>query len=163
MPNQSPEPTPVGAGSSASRFTVIGPAWLSFFRSANKDMRAWLIGCCLFGGLLISGCSTSQRAEQNGELDTATRLSAIEIRLEKVDAKLAVIQAYETGIYVVSPGDTAAAIAQVFSTSLGELERLNPGIQWNRLRVGQRIKIREDVPNKTLQPTATALSVLTGT
>jgi hypothetical protein len=28
----SPEPTPVGAGSSAARFTVSGPAWLSFFR-----------------------------------------------------------------------------------------------------------------------------------
>ena len=32
MPNKSPEPTPVGAGSSASRSTVSGPAWLSFFR-----------------------------------------------------------------------------------------------------------------------------------
>jgi hypothetical protein len=31
-PNKSPEPTPVGAGSSASRFAVFGPAWLSFFR-----------------------------------------------------------------------------------------------------------------------------------
>jgi hypothetical protein len=31
-PNKSPEPTPVGAVSSASRFTVFGPAWLSFFR-----------------------------------------------------------------------------------------------------------------------------------
>ncbi len=28
MPNKSP--TPVGAGSSASRFTVLGPAWLNF-------------------------------------------------------------------------------------------------------------------------------------
>ncbi|MGB7769823.1 MAG: hypothetical protein WBN22_13345 [Verrucomicrobiia bacterium] len=31
-PNKSPEPTPVGAGSSASRSTVSGPAWLSFLR-----------------------------------------------------------------------------------------------------------------------------------
>ena len=31
-PNKSPEPTPVGAGRSASRLTVFGPAWLSFFR-----------------------------------------------------------------------------------------------------------------------------------
>jgi hypothetical protein len=31
-PNKSPEPTPVGAGLSASRVTVFGPAWLSFFR-----------------------------------------------------------------------------------------------------------------------------------
>ena len=29
-PNKSPEPTPVGAGSSASRSTVFGPAWLLF-------------------------------------------------------------------------------------------------------------------------------------
>ena len=32
QPNKSPEPTPVGACRSASRFTVFGPAWLSFFR-----------------------------------------------------------------------------------------------------------------------------------
>jgi hypothetical protein len=31
-PNKSPVPTPVGAGSSASRFTVFDPAWFSFFR-----------------------------------------------------------------------------------------------------------------------------------
>jgi hypothetical protein len=31
-PNKSPEPTPVGAGRSASRSTVSGAAWLSFFR-----------------------------------------------------------------------------------------------------------------------------------
>ena len=29
-PNKSPEPTPVGAGSSAARSTVFDPAWLSF-------------------------------------------------------------------------------------------------------------------------------------
>ena len=32
MPNNSPEPTAVGACSSASRFTVFGPACLSFVR-----------------------------------------------------------------------------------------------------------------------------------
>ena len=32
MPNKSPEPTPVGVVSSAARFTVFGPAWLSFGR-----------------------------------------------------------------------------------------------------------------------------------
>jgi hypothetical protein len=31
-PNKSPEPTAVGAGSSASRFTVLCRRWLSFFR-----------------------------------------------------------------------------------------------------------------------------------
>ena len=37
-PNKSPEPTPVGAGRSASRFTVFGPAWLSFFHQAASRM-----------------------------------------------------------------------------------------------------------------------------
>ncbi len=110
-------------------------------------MRISIIGFCLLTVLLISGCATSHRSSrsgQDGELDTATRLAAIEIRLEKVDEKLAVIQAYETGIYVVRAGDTAAGIAQVLDMPLAELEKLNPTVQWNRLRVGQRIKIRED-------------------
>jgi hypothetical protein len=37
--NNSPEPAPVGAGRSASRFTVFGPAWLSFFRYATMLMQ----------------------------------------------------------------------------------------------------------------------------
>jgi len=45
MPDKSPEPTPVSAGSSASRSTVFGPAWLSWVvditacRSASRFFR----------------------------------------------------------------------------------------------------------------------------
>ena len=36
MPNKSPEPTAVGAISSAVAVHVVGRRWLSFFRSENK-------------------------------------------------------------------------------------------------------------------------------
>lgn len=67
--------------------------------------------------------------------------------LESIDAKLAVIQAYQTGIYVVRAGDTATKVGQLFDIKSADLERLNSGVKWNRLRVGQRIKVRINLPD----------------
>ncbi len=46
------------------------------------------------------------------------------------------------GEYVVKPGDTGMKIAKATGVSLSELEAANPGIDWKRLRVGQKIKTR---------------------
>ena len=46
------------------------------------------------------------------------------------------------GEYVVKPGDTGTKIAKATGVSLGELEAANPGIDWKRLRVGQKIKTK---------------------
>ena len=46
------------------------------------------------------------------------------------------------GEYVVKPGDTGTKIAKATGVSLSELEALNPGIDWRRLRVGQTIKTK---------------------
>ena len=113
--------------------------------------RALTTSLQLLGAVLVSGCATSgpsSRVSHEGELDTVARLAAIEIRLEQVAEKLAVIQAFATGKYVVRSGDTAAAIARLLDVPLSDLEKLNPAVPWNRLRIGELIKIREGEPNK---------------
>jgi LysM repeat protein len=43
--------------------------------------------------------------------------------------------------YVVQSGDTGVKIARSTGVSLNDLIAVNPDINWNRLRVGQKIKI----------------------
>ena len=44
--------------------------------------------------------------------------------------------------YVVKPGDTGTKISKATGVSVANLEAANPGIDWRRLRVGQKIKTR---------------------
>ena len=44
--------------------------------------------------------------------------------------------------YTVRRGDTFGAIAAAEGTTVAELERLNPGVSSNALRVGQRIRVK---------------------
>ena len=46
------------------------------------------------------------------------------------------------GEYVVKPGDTGTKIAKATGASLADLEAANPGIDWRRLRIGQKIKTK---------------------
>jgi LysM repeat protein len=46
------------------------------------------------------------------------------------------------GEYVVKPGDTGTKIAKETGVSLTELEAVNPGIDWKKLKVGQAIKTK---------------------
>lgn len=46
------------------------------------------------------------------------------------------------GEYVVKPGDTGTKISKATGASLADLEAANPGIDWRRLRVGQKIKTK---------------------
>lgn len=48
----------------------------------------------------------------------------------------------KTRFYVVRRGDTFGAIAAREGTTVGELERLNPGVSSNSLHVGQKIRVR---------------------
>ena len=45
------------------------------------------------------------------------------------------------GEYVVKPGDTGAKIARANGVSLGDLQAVNPGVNWNKLGAGQKIKL----------------------
>ena len=43
--------------------------------------------------------------------------------------------------YIVKPGDGGAKIARANGVSLADLQAVNPGVNWNKLAVGQKIKL----------------------
>lgn len=45
------------------------------------------------------------------------------------------------GEYVVKPGDTGVKIARALGVSLADLQTVNPSVEWNRLHIGQKIKV----------------------
>ncbi|MCX6951085.1 MAG: LysM domain-containing protein [Verrucomicrobia bacterium] len=47
-------------------------------------------------------------------------------------------------LYHVLAGDTGFKIARKYHLSLSDLQALNPGVRWDRLRVGQLVRIRSE-------------------
>lgn len=47
----------------------------------------------------------------------------------------------EPGTYIVKSGDTGVKIARDNNVSLADLKGANPDVDWNRLKVGQKVKI----------------------
>jgi LysM repeat protein len=45
------------------------------------------------------------------------------------------------GEYVVKPGDSGMKIANANGVSIGDLQAVNPGVNWNGLKVGQKLKL----------------------
>jgi LysM repeat protein len=45
------------------------------------------------------------------------------------------------GEYVVKGGDTGAKIARANGVSLSDLQAVNPGVNWNKLGAGQKVKL----------------------
>jgi len=45
----------------------------------------------------------------------------------------------EPAVYLVQPGDSAGRIAKNLCLSMERLSALNPGIDWSRLKIGQRL------------------------
>jgi LysM repeat protein len=45
------------------------------------------------------------------------------------------------GEYVVKPGDTGMRISQAQGISIGDLQAVNPGVNWGALKVGQKLKL----------------------
>jgi LysM repeat protein len=45
------------------------------------------------------------------------------------------------GEYVVKSGDTGSKIARAVGCTLGELEAVNPGVDWKALKVNQKLKL----------------------
>ena len=45
------------------------------------------------------------------------------------------------GEYVVKAGDTGVKIARANNVAIGDLQAVNPGVNWNSLKVGQKVKL----------------------
>ncbi|HYP16486.1 MAG TPA: LysM domain-containing protein, partial [Opitutus sp.] len=45
------------------------------------------------------------------------------------------------GEYVVKGGDTGAKIARAEGVALGDLVAVNPGVDWTKLKPGQKVKL----------------------
>ncbi len=46
------------------------------------------------------------------------------------------------GELVIKPGDTAARIASNAGLTLADLAKLNPDVQWSKLKIGQKIRVK---------------------
>jgi LysM repeat protein len=47
------------------------------------------------------------------------------------------------GEYIVKPHDSAARIARANGCSVADLRAVNPDVKWNRLKVGEKLKLPE--------------------
>jgi len=47
------------------------------------------------------------------------------------------------GEYIVKPGDTGAKIARTSGCSIADLKSVNPEVNWNHLKVGEKLKLPE--------------------
>lgn len=45
------------------------------------------------------------------------------------------------GEYIVKPGDTGMKIASANHVSVGDLQAVNPGVNWSKLRPGDKVKL----------------------
>ena len=45
------------------------------------------------------------------------------------------------GEYIIKSGDTGAKIARALGVSLPDLQAVNPGVNWSKLKVGDKIKL----------------------
>jgi LysM repeat protein len=45
------------------------------------------------------------------------------------------------GEYLVKAGDGGTKIARTLGVSIGDLQAVNPGVNWNKLSVGQKLKV----------------------
>jgi LysM repeat protein len=45
------------------------------------------------------------------------------------------------GEYVVKSGDSGTKIAAATGVSIGDLQAVNPGVNWNSLKIGQKLKV----------------------
>jgi hypothetical protein len=102
----------------------------------KSEMRMVLV--CV-AALLIAGCAHSGggggKSNENGRSASSGLLNSTNAPPGSV---------YNVKVYVVKRGDTLSAIGSRFHKSVSELSALNPTINPNRLRIGEKIRVAED-------------------
>jgi LysM repeat protein len=89
--------------------------------------------------LLIAGCAHSggggRKANERAPAVSNGLLSSTNLTPGSV---------FTVKVYVIKRGDTLSAIGSRFHKSVAELRALNPTINPNRLRIGEKIRVAED-------------------
>ncbi len=75
--------------------------------------------------------------------------------LMTIDEMLAALEANSTGetTYTVAKGDTFNGIAYANDMSVSDLRALNPGVDMNRLMIGDVLNVKERIPTLSVQTT----------
>ena len=88
---------------------------------------------------LIAGCAHSggeaRKASENGRSVSSGLLNSTNSPPGSV---------FNVKIYVIKRGDTLSAIGSRFHKSVAELRALNPTVNPDRLRIGEKIRVAED-------------------
>ncbi len=98
-----------------------------------------------------SNIASLQRSTQDAFTAVAGEMGKINgelAKLQEAATKAAKASAKSSGPvtagpdeYVVAGGDTGAKIARAKGISLADLQAVNPGVDWAKLKVGQKIKL----------------------
>lgn len=101
-----------------------------------------------------SGINSLQSSTQNAFQSVATEIGNVKADLEKIHAPKPVAAKGEKGEkadkappvagegeYIVKAGDSGVKIAKAHGATLDDLKAVNPGVNWNGLHVGQKIKL----------------------
>ena len=146
---------------------VLAGVALAKVSSANKELaaqREQLVKVDTLEGEVRNAVSTAEKANsyaQNLAKQTQEGFNSVSLALGDVRGELTKIQESAKapkaaaakageksepavagpGEYVVKSGDTGAKIARANGVALGDLQAVNPGVNWNTLHVGQKLKL----------------------
>jgi hypothetical protein len=94
------------------------------------------------------------------------RIGDLEARVQKLELQVGVLLGtivVRDGQYQLRPGDTGVKIALMFGISLADLNSLNPGQAWTKLKVGQFVRIEPRWgPNHSPDPTPASVTPAAG-
>ena len=102
-----------------------------------------------------NGINSLQRGTQDGFNAVADQLASVRTEIAKLQESLTKPKAAATANggaakapavagpdeYIVKSGDTGMKIAKANGVSIGDLQAVNPGINWNKLKVGDKVKL----------------------
>ena len=91
--------------------------------------------------LLATGCATQSTTTSSFyPTDPGERRQLL---ARSVPADTPCGSTYEVRVYIVQRGDTEAKISERLRMTKEQLTALNPGVNWLRLKIGQRVVVYE--------------------
>ncbi len=113
----------------------------------RDDLPRFLAPAAFLAVVTIAALLIRAGLHHNGGSTTTTTTAASTVRTQTTTARTTTrttttASASAGSTYTIQSGDTYAAIAARFGTTVQQLEQLNPGVSPNALRVGQQIRVK---------------------